>query len=664
MPVRNVPVPPASMTFRAEGIGTSHFKISTFPTPKNTIDAQQESSLISQFKTANELNGQFASITFERLIELLKYWVQSGSESEILAKATDLQKRFSHLTTVEQQYFATRLVDLAVVAARKGSFSAAGVLSEPVVQTSAQASWQNKTEIANSLTTLARYFGQDRPIEAEHILKASAHLMGPNAADSQSLQALGRLHMQLKMFDQAARDYGTLVQVDPRRCDIYDLSEYVKALQAQGNKEKLTGLREAILARISNAQSANDFGPMAPISRAYFDAGLTSQGTEILMAMLRKNQELNVSVTSQVTQVIFPVFLSGERQWNSERDAVYHGWTDSLKQKYGVSSAQWLEAMIWRLRENGNNGTMDLAGIREFKQAKIEPGSIEQRLFILTLLNLLTNTDKAFTIKSAIQVTTNVPDAPDAATLYARAAQEFQRLGDDEQEKLCSDKCIDVICKNLNTQDKWLVPYIRNLTNYFDGRANNTFLALFVDEMKRPQDHESVVSHYLERDGRYKIYNQLLEDRLGHLATSGAERTLVEGALRNYVRRLQAKNNLPINDSDPDLDLVGQAYCLYLQPYLKSKWKTVPGGIAQVTFELGEKGLNSETLTQKSNSKAFDAAAKSSVDSIADIAAKLPGFSGLHFRATFDGKTGMVKVETLQKNKAWFAPLPDSSTVQ
>jgi len=84
--------------------------------------------------------------------------------------------------------------------------------------------------------------------------------------------------------------------------------------------------------------------------------------------------------------------------------------------------------------------------------------------------------------------------------------------------------------------------------------------------MKRPQDHEGVVSHYLERDGRYKIYNQLLEDRLGHLAAGGAERAEVEGALRNYVRRLQAKKNLPINDHDPDLDLVGQAYCLYLQP--------------------------------------------------------------------------------------------------
>jgi hypothetical protein len=626
------------------------------------VDTGRE-ELVSQIDLARKLNGERSPVVFERLLDLLTYLVQSNQEKSLSIRNEELEKRFSTLTPIEQQYFALQLLELATRAVRQQSLSIASILYAPIIKSSAHARWENRAELVSALCGLASSLEQQRrPVEAENVLQAACRITasGPTG-DTRAIGDLANLQVRLKMYGKAAEQFEKILQEGGQQSDCHDLAQLVKIYETTGNRSKLIALCPRICARVRKTNTDQDVSSLAPIVTSYLVIGLSEQGKAILLCLLERVQANSFDIPQQSSEIMSTALssLTGDK-YQANTQAMYKMWTDLVKKKYGANSPEWLDAM---LRRFSSDIPASLQAEREIQQEKIEPGSVSQRITCITLLSMFSKQRRAYVLEFLQRLTTNVPNERETPILFNRAGDLYSRFYLKDQCQSCQFRAIASLESGFTPQEMWWSPYLQKLAKSACDKENNSEFSNFLSDMvTKTENHQGnkdrVILNELSRQGLELECEHFIQKQLSQLSAYRPNRGELLSLVQEYIIRQQIKNNLPVTrDDKPDLDFVGQAYCFYLQPLLQVKWKpeTAAPGDCEISFTLERNEVDDYQTVQKSN-KQRDSEALQSISSISDIASELPWFGALQFKAVFNFQSRSVTLSSLQKSGKWYSP--------
>jgi hypothetical protein len=346
----------------------------------------------------------------------------------------------------------------------------------------------------------------------------------------------------------------------------------------------------------------------------------------------------------------------------SDASEVYKFWTDELKITFGENSAEWLEAMNYRLGFAKEYTSYMRSAESEFLRADIHPTSTKQRIQILHSLGALLPEKRDVVLKRIDTTLANIPKSALTAHLYLEATSLFERMQLPERSIECQNLALNSLCERLPGNLLWLQEYIEKLRLTLSAdrpiRRLESELTMALDRLSDagPIPVERTVLSSLELDGQFGYAMDLLKIIIAKESPSNVTRSNVELLSRDYssLAGILSQKTLKRHEP-PNIDFVGQFDCLLLQPRVQQavnslfKWDS-----SGIYFEV--QGDQIKNVIAVDPSREVPDYTQNLLTHIRPLVSHLHERRDLLFKAVPDGKSKIIVLSVKLQNGTWFTP--------
>jgi hypothetical protein len=581
----------------------------------------------------------------------------------------EFSQTFSKLQPNEQKYFAERLVNSAYVAAFNDEPTVALLLYPMVLSSVNSTNWNDEPELADSLGYLAEALkSKVQEQEAERVLMAAAKVES-KTKERKYLRRLAQLHLKLRMYDQAAKEFEELVaqRSDNTRGD-QDRQMLIQAQSHLGNTNKVSAIAQKLQEDCKDIHSYQD---AIPIERAIGDLIKTDLPAEIIKKTCKAyfDAQLNLETDSFSYQVNGLNYLSnactqaGKGRLGAE---IYRVWLDQLKLKEGIGSSNWLEALQNLVTYCDRNNLKDeLKEIDAQVRGVPVPAKSAELLRFLRLQEQVVRASRYQIRPDVASWLNNVPKDLEGVECYTVAAGICYSIKKPDLARNFENKGLYVLSKILPEADKWIAPYLMDIaeknTAKIELRRNRLLererlFSPFMNDLVRSEGkrpgNEKIAFVLIHQLSAMALTHEALDVMAAYLKQVGATKELgpdeIAQQVKYYVQLLERDQKIVRpRGTEPSSENIRQGYAAYLEGVLEEnlKSKKRDAGAAQVLFGFGDKSLEKVRLKKSAARKTENEAALAAVNDLTKVAQILPNLRGFGFIAIFDNKTGKVSVE-------------------
>jgi hypothetical protein len=296
----------------------------------------------------------------------------------------------------------------------------------------------------------------------------------------------------------------------------------------------------------------------------------------------------------------------------------------------------------------------------ELVSAGSKPTTSAQRLQLLNGVWQLLASDPALVRKKLEIALRGMPNEPETAHVYMKAASMFEQLQMRPRSIEMQVKALDAVSKRLHPKDVWIRPYLEKLKPNLTPEKNvYSMIDGLTDFIDYPENShrtlDSIVSFPFGMFGDWQTALEITEIAITKAAVSTNSARQIFNIFRDYETTYGVIAHIPARarDAAPDLDAVGQFDCLLLQPGLQNAANSVAKQSGILSFDIQDNKIKNVTSTDGlSNGQCRDAL----VGSMSKLAALLPDRRLLHFKGVFDTGTRKIVLSQQLKNGSWCAP--------